>query len=165
MARNPTTNALIRTTTAVTMVSGGTKPNVLPQESWAVVNFRILPGDTVDDVIDHVREVVGPDIEIEIYGEMLAEPSRASSTEGVAWDAVSVTVAETFPEAVVAPWILTGATDSRYFSGFADEIYGFGPFTVDPSLSGIHGTDERVRVADAERAVSFFARFLRRAAG
>jgi carboxypeptidase PM20D1 len=165
MSRSPTTDALIRTTTAVTMLSGGVKSNVLPQESWAVVNFRILPGDTVADVLDHVRGLVADDIGIETYGEMLAEPSTFSATEGDAWDAVASTIAETFPEAVVAPWILTGATDSRYYAGFADEIYGFAPFTTNVEFSGIHGTDERVRLADAERAVSFFARLVRRLAG
>ena len=162
MSRTPTTDALIRTTTAVTMLSGGVKSNVLPQESWAVVNFRILPGDSVAGVLDHVRSLVGEDVAIETYGEMRAEPSSFSSIDGDAWDAVASTIAETFPEAAVAPWILTGATDSRYYQGFADEIYGFGPFTTDPQLNGIHGTNERIRVSDGVRAVSFFARLVRR---
>jgi carboxypeptidase PM20D1 len=162
-ARRPQSDALIRTTTAVTMVSGGVKSNVLPQEAWAVANFRILPGDSVRSVLDHVRSVVGPDISVEPLGERYWEPSAYSSIESDAWRVVRTSVEETFPEAVVAPWILTGATDSRYFEPFSDAVYGFGPFTVDPELGGIHGTDERVRVADADRAVSFFCRFIRNA--
>jgi len=144
-------------------VSGGVKSNVLPQEAWAVVNFRILPGDTVVGVLDHVRSVVGPDLGVETVGDRYWDPSPFSSIESDAWRVVRTSVEETYPEAVVAPWILTGATDSRYFLDIADAVYGFGPFTVDPELGGIHGTDERVRIADADRAVSFFCRFIRNA--
>lgn len=163
LSAKPETNALIRTSTAVTMVSGGVKSNVLPQEAWAVVNYRILPGDSVDSVMAHVRDVVGPDIAVETYGEMLVEPSSFSSTESEAWAVVRSSVEEAFPAATVAPWILTGATDSRYFQPLAGDVYGFGPFTMRPTDSGIHGTDEAMRTSDAEGAVSFFCRLIRNA--
>jgi carboxypeptidase PM20D1 len=164
LSARPETNVMIRTTTAVTMVSGGVKPNVMPQEASAVVNFRILPGDSIDSVVEHVRATVGDDIEVRPVGEMRAEPSRFSSIESEAWDVMSRSIGETFPEASVAPWILTGATDSRYYGDFAGDIYGFAPFTGDlESLGTIHGTGERVRISDAERAVSFFCRLIRNA--
>jgi carboxypeptidase PM20D1 len=155
---------MIRTPTAVTMGAGGVQPNVMPQEASAVVNFRILPGDSIDSVVEHVRATVGDDIEVRPVGEMRAEPSRFSSIESEAWDVMSRSIGETFPEASVAPWILTGATDSRYYGDFAGDIYGFAPFTGDlESLGTIHGTGERVRISDAERAVSFFCRLIRNA--
>jgi carboxypeptidase PM20D1 len=160
----PETDAMIRTTTAVTMVYGGVKPNVLPQEASAVVNFRILPGDSIESVVEHVRRVVGDDIVVEAFGEMSSEPSRFSSTASPAWQVLHRSISETFPDAVVAPWILTGATDSRYYTAFAGDIYGFAPFTgAMDMLSSIHGTGERIRVADAEGAVSFFCRIIRNA--
>ena len=155
---------MIRTTTAVTMVSGGVKPNVLPQEASAVVNFRILPGDSIDSVIEHVRAVVGDDIAVRPVGEMRGEPSRFSSTDSPAWETVRRSIEETFPEATVAPWILTGATDSRYYTDFAGDIYGFAPFTGGMDMLGtIHGTGERIRTTDAVGAVSFFCRLIRNA--
>jgi len=164
LAARPETNVMIRTTTAVTMVSGGVKPNVMPQEASAIVNFRILPGDSIESVIAHVRAVVGDDIEVRPVGEMRSEPSRFSSVESEAWEVLSRSITETFPEASVAPWILTGATDSRYYGDFAGDVYGFAPFTGDmDSLGTIHGTDERIRTSDAERAVSFFCRLIRNA--
>ncbi len=163
LSRRPQTDALFRTTTAVTMVKGGVKPNVIPQEATATVNFRIVPGDTIASVLDHVRAVVGPDIRIEAVGEMREEPSEFSSTESDAWNIVQRTIEETFPEVTVAPWILTGATDSRYFKDMAGDIYGFGPFSINLDDPGIHGTNERVRTGDAERAVSFFCRLIRNA--
>jgi len=164
LASSQETNVMIRTTTAVTMVSGGVKPNVLPQEASAVVNFRILPGDSVESVVEHVRSVVGDDIAVRPIGEMRSEPSRFSSTESAPWQIVSRSVGETFPQATVAPWILTGATDSRYYADFAGEIYGFAPFTGGMDMLGtIHGTGERIRTSDAAGAVSFFCRLIRNA--
>jgi carboxypeptidase PM20D1 len=110
-----------------------------------------------------VRAVVGPDIGIEVVGEMRSEPSDFSSTDSEAWEIVRTSIEETFPEATVAPWILTGATDSRYYAGLAGDIYGFAPFTGDAEDRGYHGTDERVRVADGDRAVSFYCRLIRAA--
>ena len=164
LGSRPETDAMIRTTTAVTMVSGGVKPNILPQEASAVVNFRILPGDSVESVIERVRRVVGDGISVETFGEMHSEPSRFSSTDSLPWAVIQRSIEETFPEAVVAPWILTGATDSRYYADFTGDIYGFAPFTGGMDmLSSIHGTGERIRVSDAEGAVSFFCRLIRNA--
>ncbi len=162
LSSKPTTNALIRTTSAVTVISGGHKANVLPQEATAIVNFRIIPGDTVDDVLAHVRDVVGPDIEVQIAdGHDARDPSPTSSTESAAWRAVTTAVEETFPEAITAPWILIAATDSRYYDNFAGDVYGFVPFTIPSEGSGYHDTNERIRTEDAERAVSFYCRLIR----
>ncbi len=162
LSSKPTTNALIRTTSAVTVISGGHKANVLPQEATAIVNFRIIPGDTVDDVLAHVCQVVGPDIEVQIAdGHDSRDPSPSSSTESGAWRTVTTAVEETFPEAITAPWILIAATDSRYYDDFAGDVYGFVPFTIPSEGSGYHDTNERVRTADAERAVSFYCHLIR----
>ena len=58
LATSPTTNAILRTTTAATIFEGGVKDNILPARARAIVNFRIKPGDTVDDVLAHVAKVV-----------------------------------------------------------------------------------------------------------
>ena len=128
-----------------------------------MVNFRIMPGDTVGSIIDHVRRVVGPDIEIAVYGDHHSDPSPFSSTSSDGWDVMVRSVQETFPDAAVAPWILTAGTDSRYLMPFSVDVYGFAPFTVTPDYAGIHGTDEAVRVIDAAGAVSFFCRLIRNA--
>jgi carboxypeptidase PM20D1 len=161
LSRQPGTNALIRTTTAVTMVSGGVKENVLPQEAWAVVNFRILQGDSSASVMKRVEKLVGPDVSVEQHGTHRDEPSRVASTESDAWEVVERSIEETYPDALVAPWTLTGATDSRHFADIAGDVYGFGAFTMAIGQHGIHGTGERFRVADAETAVSFFCRLIR----
>ncbi|GMQ84938.1 MAG: M20 family peptidase [Acidimicrobiia bacterium] len=166
LTRRPQTAAFVRTTTAVTMVSGGIKANVLPQEASAVVNFRILPGDSIESVMAHVDRLVGPDLSAAPFGEMRAEPSRFSSTESAAWAVLTRSIEETYPEAIVAPWVMSGATDSRHFRDFAGDVYGFNGFSGTlESISRIHGTGERIRASDAESAVSFFCRLIRNAQG
>lgn len=166
LARDPVTEAWIRTTTAITIVSGGVKSNVIPQQASATINFRIIPGDTVASVIAHVRRVVAPDIEIEITGDHYDEPSPISSIQSDAWRSLSYSITETFPEALVAPWTLIAATDSRHFAGIAGDVYGFSPFTISlDDRKRVHGPGERVRVSDAQRAVGFFVKLIENAAG
>ena len=97
LLKDPMTAATIRTTTAVTMVSGGVKPNVLPQEAHAVVNFRLLPGDTIESVTAHVERVVGPDITVQVYGDHRSEPSAFSSTTSDAWEVLRAASRRRFP--------------------------------------------------------------------
>ncbi|MCB2223454.1 MAG: M20/M25/M40 family metallo-hydrolase [Actinobacteria bacterium] len=167
LGASPTTNALIRTTAAVTIVEGGVKPNVLPQQARAVINFRIMPGDTPQSVLAHVRRVIGPDVSaLPLDGTFTAEPSAMSDTRSPAFDAVADAIQDVYPGVVVAPWILMAATDSRHFAPLADQVYRFAPFSATPAdMTRIHGTGERFPIADADRAVEFTARLIRRAAG
>jgi carboxypeptidase PM20D1 len=163
----PHTNALIRTTGAATLVEGGVKPNILPQSARAVFNYRILPGDSVDDVLTHVRNVVGDDVEVRVLpGGFTGEPSSLSEVASASYRLVAETILEVFPEVVVAPWILMGATDSRHFIPIADNVYRFAPFRATPAdMNRVHGTGERIRLADADGVVDFYQRLVRRACG
>jgi carboxypeptidase PM20D1 len=166
-ASSPQMNALIRTTAAATMVGGGVRSNVLPQEARAVVNVRVIPGDSVTAVLDHIRSVVGDEVRVSLseFGEH-SDPAPLSRTDTPGWTSVVETIREVFPGVVPTPWILFGATDSRYFAPIADGVYRFAPFTATPDdLSRIHGTGERVRVTDAPRAVAFYRRLIARAGG
>ncbi len=166
-AGSPQTNALIRTTAAATIVEGGIKSNVLPQEARAIVNLRVMPGDTVSGVLDHIRSVVGDEVRVSLaeFGHY-GDPAPLSPADGSGWTAIADTIAEVFPGAVPTPWILFGATDSRYFAPIAEGVYRFAPFTVSAEdLSRVHGTGERVRVSDAPRAVEFYRRLIVRTGG
>ncbi|MDP2623702.1 MAG: M20/M25/M40 family metallo-hydrolase [Actinomycetota bacterium] len=168
LSASPMTSALIRTTAAVTMISGGVKSNVLPQEARAVVNFRILPGDTVAGVLDHVLSTVGDEVRVTSrgFGGVAADPPPLSSTVSAGFAAVAATIDEVFPGVALAPWILLGATDSRFFRPIADDVYRFAPFTVTPDdMSRVHGTAERVRISDAAGAVAFYRGLIVRAGG
>jgi len=163
----PATNALIRTTTAVTMVSGGVKPNVLPQQSTALVNLRVMPGDTVEDVLEHCRAVVPEGVDVtRAQSSFAADPPPMADPESDQFAGVAAAIEAHFEVGVVAPWILTGATDSRHFVSLADQVLRFVPLTASAEDFGrFHGTDERIRRADADAAVGFYRTLLRRFAG
>jgi carboxypeptidase PM20D1 len=158
LAARPATDALLRTTTAPTMLSGSVKDNVLPTEATAVVNFRLHPRDTADAVAEHVRRAVNdPRVEVEVYGGFASEASPVSPTTGPAWELLAGTVARVAPEAVVAPSLVLGGTDARHYAGLTPHVYRFAPVTVGPGdLERVHGVDERLSLEDYGRMVRFY---------
>jgi carboxypeptidase PM20D1 len=92
-----------------------------------------------------------------------SDPGPLSPLDSPGFHAIATTVGEVFPGVTVAPWILLGATDSRYFVSIADGVYRFAPLTTSlGDLSRIHGTGERIAVADAGRVVTFYRRLVTR---
>lgn len=167
MSGKPSTNATLRTTTAVTMAQGSPQDNVLPQEARGVVNFRIVPGDTTATVLDHVRDVVPEGVDVAIYpGSIASDPAPVSATDGPAWDALSDSIRQTFPGAVVSPYLTVGATDARHLVERSERVWRFSPMQLTADdLPRIHGIDERLSLLNVERMVQFYVRFLENAAG
>ena len=158
----PAGSALVRTTTAPTIFEGGVKENVLPADARAVINFRILPGDTIKKVINHVRSTTdGPRIKIRPL-EPSFEPSPVSDVNSRGFRAIEKTIRQIFPEAVVAPSLTIGITDSRHFTDLSENVYRFLPLQLSPEdLSRIHGTNERIAVQDYEQAIKFYIQLIR----
>ncbi|HEX9564616.1 MAG TPA: M20 family peptidase [Gemmatimonadaceae bacterium] len=153
---------MLRTTSAATMISGSPKENALPIIARAVVNFRILPGDTPDDVLDHVRRVVA-DTQVKVTGSGRSA-SLTADYAAPAFEIVEKTVAQVFPGAIPVPFLMIGGTDARHYEGLTRNTYRFNPIVATPELvSGAHGTNERVRADDFIRAARFFAQLIRNA--
>jgi carboxypeptidase PM20D1 len=164
LAREPATNALIRTTTAVTMVRGGVKENVLPQSATVTVNFRLLPGDTVKDVVAQVREIVGDD-DIELTTRTANEASPVSPADGAQFEALRAALHEVDPGLPIAPALVLGGTDTKWYGQIADASYRFVPFHLDSSdLRRPHGTNERLSVQNLGWGVRFYGALIRQAA-
>jgi carboxypeptidase PM20D1 len=160
---SPTTAALVRTTTAATIFEGGVKENVLPARARAVVNFRIKPGDTVQDVLAHVASVVRDRrVRVELFDAGSAhDPSPVSSTRSAAYTTIERTIRQVLPRAVVAPSVVLGATDARHYQGLAADVYRFQPYVLGPDdLPRIHGTNERIAVDVYQDCVRFYAQLL-----
>ena len=164
LAKGAATNAMMRTTTALTIVNAGNKENVLPGRAEATVNFRIRPGDTSQTVIAHVKRVIADErIEIKAMGTP-AEPSRISSSSASGFKLIERTIREVFPDSMVAPGLVVAGTDSRHFEGVADQVYRFMPIRFKPDdLPRLHGTDERISVAQLADMVRFYHRLLSQA--
>ncbi len=167
LAQAPVTNALIRTTTAPTVFNAGVKDNVLPGEALAIVNFRLLPGDTIADVQRHVVDTIAdPAVEVRLQAEFADEASPPADASGPGYALVRRSVEEVFPDALVVPGLVVGATDLRHYADVIEARYNFNPGRLDAAdLERIHGIDERLAVAEFADMVRFYQRFLINASG
>lgn len=162
LERTPAGNASIRTTTAPTIIKGGVKPNVLPREARAVVDFRILPGDTVDSVIEHVQTTVEyMGISIRQIGNEPSNPTIVSDSSATSYAMLDQTIRQVFPDVAVAPGLVIGRTDSRHYSEIADNNYRFLPMRLgNNDLKRIHGIDERIAFSNYEEIIRFYIQLL-----
>jgi carboxypeptidase PM20D1 len=160
MAQVPSTNASIRTTTAATMLEGSPKPNVMPSHARAVLNLRPLPGDSLDAVRAHVRDVVDDErVELLVEGD---EASPVSRTDTEAWRQLQRSIRQVFPDVLVAPFLTVAATDARHFHPLTDSVYRFMPVRMTrEDLGRMHGRDERLSVDAHAAAIRFYAQYLR----
>ena len=146
MSSTPVINAMIRTTTAPTMLSGSIKSNVLPIEATALINFRLHPRDSIESVTEHVRRVVGSDqVEVRALGGM--EASGVSSWESPGYEIIASSLSKVYGEVVSVPGIMIAASDTRHYSKVADNSFRFNPFSIVPEdMTGFHGTNESIAV-------------------
>jgi carboxypeptidase PM20D1 len=153
MSSDRSTNAMVRTTTALTMMNAGVKENVVPQRAEARVNFRLLPDTTVQMVLDHVTEVVD-DPEVSIRYERWDNRPGVADHEAEGYAAIAEAITAVYPDAVVVPSLLVATTDTRHYVDLARNQYRFhGMIVPMADVSGIHGTDEQLSVQGIENAV------------
>lgn len=166
-AANPAGNAMLRTTTAATMFEAGVKENVLPSSARAVVNFRLLPGDSIAGVVAYVRRVIrDPRVQVEIAPGFKTEPSPISPVDGEPFRLVARAVRAVVPGAIVLPWLVVGGTDSRYYAPLTPHVYRVSAVPIGPGdTERVHGTDERVSIEGHAQNVRFYLRLVRGTAG
>ena len=164
MLSQPASAASVRTTTAPTIFEAGTADNVIAQNARAVVNFRILPGDTVESVIEHAEAVIG-DRSIEVRCmDNCWNPSEPSPIDTPGFLAIKRAVVHTFDDAVVAPYLVVGATDAHHYQHLADGTYRFLPIIMrDEERARLHGTGERITVDNYGKAIRFYQQLIMRA--
>jgi len=162
MAGDPASAASLRTTIAPTMLEGSERENVLPSRARAVVNFRILPGDTVESVTARVKDIIADGrVKVTTLG-WAEDPSPVSSEQTREFGELRKTIAQSFPESVSAPYLVLGATDSRYYNRISSSVFRFSPFVfTKEDLKGVHGIDEKVSAGGMKRAVEFYVRLMR----
>jgi carboxypeptidase PM20D1 len=158
----PSTAAAVRTTLAPTIVEGGAKDNVLPGRASAVVNLRILPGETVRGAMDRVWRVVDDSgVSISVIGDR-DEPSPVSPADAAPFLALAGAIRQIHPETVVAPYLVLGATDARYYASLTPNVYRFLPaHLASEDLERLHGVDERIGIGDYLNAVRVYAQIIR----
>jgi len=162
----PETQAMISSTGTVTVIEGGQVDNVMPSHARAVVNFRLLPGTTVEAQLARIRSLIDdPAISVEQLGEA-SDPSPISDPDSESYRLLSRTVRQIFPDALVVPTIVIAATDSRHYVSVADAVYRFLPTRLAAGdLSRMHGVDERISISNYVEIIRFYAQLIRNSAG
>lgn len=165
LAKTPASDAVIRTTTAPTMLTAGIKDNVVPQTATAMVNFRLLPGDSVPHVMARVKEIIADArIDVQIHNGMAVEATRVSPHDTDAFRLIGDAIRDVYPDAIVAPYMVMGGTDARHFYRVTPNVYRFAPILVkEGTLALMHGTDERIQVDNYFDALRFYTRLIERA--
>ncbi len=162
LAASPGTNALIQTTMAATIFSSGVKENVLPKTARAVVNFRILPENSIGRVVQHTRRTIADStVKIRILEYTGIEPSATSNIESSNFKIFQRTIHQVFPDVLVAPSLFIGSTDSKHFAGLTPNIFRFLPIRFErKDLKRIHGRDERISVHNYEEIIRFYIQLI-----
>jgi carboxypeptidase PM20D1 len=163
LSATPSSNALIRTTAAPTMLQGSAKENVLADKAKANVNVRILPGDSFGAVIERLGRIVAPFgcVARQAYEGLAVEPLPESSIEAEGYAAIESALAASFPEAACVPFLFSAGTDTKHYRDVAENIYRLTPLSQSAKdLSQVHGRDERVSIDNVRRCEIFYEKLL-----
>jgi carboxypeptidase PM20D1 len=162
-AASQTTNAMIRTTYAPTMLQGSAKENVLADLARANVNVRILPGDDSEAVLSRLASLAKPRGATvrPAHPEALVEPLPESPIDNEGFRAIESALAASFPEAAAVPFLFSAGTDTKHYRGVTDAMYRLTPLKqTSAQLDGVHGRDERVEIANLRRCEIFYNRLI-----
>lgn len=152
---------LLHNTVSATILSGGEKINVIPDEVTVELDCRLLPGSSPEQAFTELRALAGVEMEIETirHDPVAAEPEMSM------FGLLSETLRDLDPAAKPIPLLLPGVTDGRFFSKLGIQTYGFLPMQLPgemPFMQLIHAPDERVPVESVEFGTKAIARVLQR---
>lgn len=155
--------AMLHTTIAPTMLRGGVKDNVLPQEAFAVVNLRLHPRDSQERVLARLKALTAKIEGVSIIQSTKgAEPSPVSSTQSAAYGLIAAAARTQGPaDMPVLPGLVLGGTDARHYAGVATDVYRFFPaMLTQADIATIHGTNEQIKVDNLARMQRFYAQLM-----
>lgn len=162
MSGTPPSNALLRTTTAITMIEGGDAPNVMSPTATIVVNFRLMPEDSPQAVIEHVETLCqGYDVVIETMGDTRTV-SRISPHDSHAFSVIESSVLAIHPNGIVSPYITIGATDALKYEPLSANVYRFMPaFLNQYELALMHGVNEHISIENYAKMIRYYHELIR----
>ena len=153
-------NAMMRTTCAFTQMEGSAANNVLPPRASVGMNLRIIGGETPERALEYMKKTAANDaIRFEIVHGMA--PSKFSNTSGYGWEKLKAAVRQTWPGALVSPYLMVACSDSRHYCAISDHVYRFSAMALTKEERGyIHGHNERIPVEKIVRTVQFYVRLI-----
>jgi len=154
-------NALVRTTTAFTMMEGSNARNVIPTEAFLISNMRLNPAETVAGAKAYLEKTVNDD-SVTINVLESSEPSVVSETNCPAWDKVATAVAGTWKGCIVTPYLMVQCSDSRHYGSISNHVYRFSAMDLtSEERKSIHGNNEKIRLECLLRSVEFYIRLIK----
>ncbi len=160
--KTPSGNALVTTTMAPTIFKAGIKDNVIPAEASAVINFRILPGTSINAIVSHVKTTIQDErIKLKVKG-FSSEASPVSGTKNAGYQQLNKTIKQIFPNTLTSPSMVIAATDSRFYYAVSPNVYRFLPYKINKeNINSFHGLNERIAVTEFEDTVRFYVQLLK----
>jgi carboxypeptidase PM20D1 len=142
---------MIHTTIVPTILDAGVKDNIIPSTARAIVNCRILPGETISSVENFIRTTIQDHrVTIKRTGRFFSEPSPVTDTHSPAFQRLVSAVSQTIPNVLPAPYLGVGGTDSRFYRRLSAGVVNFFPMT---DARGAHGINERLPLLDLQRGI------------
>lgn len=166
LSKDRATDALIRTKMVPTILEAGDKYNVLPRVATAIINIRILNGENDQTVLQHVKKAINDDrVQMEVYG-VYTPPSPVTRTNTWLYEALKLSINETFSDALVVPALFPGATDSKHYTNLTNNIFRFAPQVVNrQSAQLIHNVDERLSLEVYSKSIAFYRHLIYNTSG
>lgn len=155
LLKEPTTAALLRTTIAPTIFQAGEQYNALPEKASAIINLRLMPGDSLLDVENFIKETIkDDDIKVKVSGN---EASKVSSVDGWHFKSIQQATRNVYENAIVAPYLMFAGSDAKHYDEISDNTYRFLPVLItSDDLNKMHGTNEQISIDNYINAIKFY---------
>ena len=153
-------NALLRTTAVFTQMEGSEGMNVIPAKARMVANLRILPGETTESALEHLKKAVkDPEITVKKIDGM--NPSVISDVNSEGYHKIKNAINSVWCDAIVSPYLMVACSDSRHWGKICNKVYRFSPMLLtSEDRATIHGNDERISLDSIVKTVEFYTRFI-----
>jgi carboxypeptidase PM20D1 len=155
----PASAALIRTTIAPTIFQAGEQYNALPEKATAIINLRLMPGDSLEDVKSFIEKTIDDDdITVTVSG---SEASKVSAIDSWHFEAIQQAARNVYSDAVIAPYLMFAGSDAKHYDLISENTYRFLPVQItSDDLNRMHGTNEHISVENFINAIKFYSELI-----